>query len=173
MSRDVDDGADVPSDPSLDRFVGLLDYPMYVVTTYSDGRFAGCLVGFASQTSIDPPLFLVCLSVQNHTYSVAAQARHLAVHLIARENVALTKLFGEETGNEIDKFEWCTWHRGAHGMPILDEAVAWFVGTIIERFDVGDHRAFLLSPTAVKAVATNVPHVTYADVRTLDPGNEP
>jgi hypothetical protein len=49
----------------------------------------------------------------------------------------------------------CKWHRGAHGMPLLDDAAGWFVGEIIERFDVGDHQALLLAPVAVGAAAAN------------------
>jgi flavin reductase (DIM6/NTAB) family NADH-FMN oxidoreductase RutF len=47
---------------AFERLVATLDYPMFVVCTRADGTDAppaGCLVGFASQTSIHPPLFLV------------------------------------------------------------------------------------------------------------------
>ena len=33
-------------------------------------------------------------------------------------------------------------------MPVLDGAVAWFVGRIIERYDLGDHVGHLLEPVA-------------------------
>lgn len=156
----------------LNPFVALLDYPMYVVTTTSDDRYAGCLVGFATQAGINPPRFLVCLSVENFTFTVAAHASHLAVHAIPRDNLALAKLFGEETGTEVDKFSWCKWHRGAHGLPILDDAAAWFVGEIVDRVDAGDHHAFLLAPVEVRAhTATKI--VTSADVGNFEAGHEP
>jgi flavin reductase (DIM6/NTAB) family NADH-FMN oxidoreductase RutF len=59
----------------LQPFIELLDYPIYVVATCSKGQFGGCKVGCASQVSIDPPRFLVCLSVENFTFTVAALAR--------------------------------------------------------------------------------------------------
>ncbi|CNL17865.1 oxidoreductase [Mycobacterium tuberculosis] len=31
---------------------------------------------------------------------------------------------------------------------MLDDAIAWFVGRIVSRFDVGDHVAYLLEPVA-------------------------
>lgn len=40
----------------------LLDHPMYVVTAEADGERAGCLVGYASQCSIQPARFMVWLS---------------------------------------------------------------------------------------------------------------
>ncbi len=32
-----------------------MDYPMFVVTAAAAGEQSGCLVGFATQCSIDPP----------------------------------------------------------------------------------------------------------------------
>ena len=33
-------------------------------------------------------------------------------------------------------------------MPILDRCENWFVGRVLDRFDAGDHDAFLLEPVA-------------------------
>ena len=45
--------------------IAQLDYPMIVVTTASAGERAGCLVGFHTQSSIDPERFAVWLSKAN------------------------------------------------------------------------------------------------------------
>ena len=39
-----------------------------VVTAAAGDDREGCLVGFATQASIDPPRILVCLSVENATF---------------------------------------------------------------------------------------------------------
>src|SRR4051812_20330209 len=75
----------------------LLDYPMFVVTTASEGKRAGCLVGFATQASIDPPRFLVGLSDKNHTYRVARTAPRLVVHILGSDSGELAELFGSTT----------------------------------------------------------------------------
>ncbi|HET6856973.1 MAG TPA: flavin reductase, partial [Streptomyces sp.] len=82
----------------LDGFIERLDYPVYVVTAAAAGEQAGCLVGFASQCSIDPVRFTVWLSKANRTLRVARAATHLAVHLLGREQLALAELFGGECG---------------------------------------------------------------------------
>lgn len=130
----------------LERFVSGLDYPMYVVTTRADDDRAGCLVGFATQTSIDPPRFLVCISLANATARTVVDATHVAVHLIARKDKDLARLFGEQSEDWTDKFAQCAWHEGPHGVPLLDDAAAWFVGEIAERLDLGDHQGLLLAP---------------------------
>ena len=131
---------------AFEKLVSLLDYPMYVVTTRVDDESAGCLVGFSSQVSIHPPRFMVGLSKRNHTYRVAEKAEHLAVHLIERRHCELARLFGSETGDNVDKFAHCAWHSGPDGLPILDDAAGWFAGTVLSRYDVGDHVGFLLEP---------------------------
>jgi flavin reductase (DIM6/NTAB) family NADH-FMN oxidoreductase RutF len=133
---------------SFDRIVAALDYPMLIATLVARGERAGCLVGFATQCSIDPPRFLVCLSRSNRTYRLALAAEALAVHALAADQDELAELFGGATGDEVDKFARCRWRPGTDGTPILDDAPAWFCGAIESSFDAGDHAAFAVSPTA-------------------------
>jgi flavin reductase (DIM6/NTAB) family NADH-FMN oxidoreductase RutF len=154
-------------DDTLDPFVDELDYPMYIVTV--DGP-AGCLVGFATQCSIAPPRFLVCLSKQNHTYRAAAGADAVAVHSLSPAERDLAVLFGTRTGDEVDKFARCPWRRGNLGVPILERAPAWFVGRIVDRLDLGDHEGLLLEPSDVGGRTPAAP-LMFSAVRDLEPGH--
>ncbi len=161
-----------PGIEAFEKLVALLNYPMFVVTTQANGIAAGCLVGFASQTSIHPPRFLVGLSKRNHTFRVAADATHLAVHVFDHEHLDTVELFGGETGDKVNKFDRCSWHRGPEQMPILDDAAAWFVGKILDRFSLGDHVGHLLEPVAGNPPQELESWVTFGDVRHLEPGHE-
>lgn len=156
----------------FEKLVALLNYPMFVVTTRADDVPAGCLVGFASQTSIHPPRFLVGLSKRNHTFRVAGTATHLAVHVFEHEHLDVVELFGSQTGDEVDKFERCSWHDGPQRMPILDDAAAWFVGKILDRFTLGDHVGHLLEPVDGKPPQELHEWVSFGDVQHLQPGHE-
>lgn len=157
---------------AFEKLVGVLNYPMYVVTTAADGVAAGCLVGFASQTSIHPPRFMVGLSRKNHTFRVAADATHLAVHVFGHDHLDVVELFGAQTGDTINKFDRCAWHRGPAGLPILDDAAAWFAGEIIERFSLGDHVGHLLAPMDGSPPRELESWVSFSDVQHLEPGHE-
>ena len=100
---------------AFEQLMAKLDYPMLLVTAAAGGKRAGCLVGFYTQTSIDPQRLLVGLSDKNFTTRVAAEADVLCVHLLLRENRELAELFGGETGDEVDKFARCDWHEGPEG----------------------------------------------------------
>lgn len=133
---------------TFDKLVGELDYPMFIVTACADGERAGCLVGFCTQSSIDPPRFLLCLSCKNRTYRVARSSELLAVHFVPRWAEALAQLFGGVSGDDVDKFARCAWEVGPGGLPILQECRNWFAGRIHDRLDLGDHGGFLLEPVA-------------------------
>ncbi|MBL1076426.1 flavin reductase [Nocardia sp. 2] len=157
-------------DQSFDAIVARADAPIWIVTATAGERQAGCLVGFATQVSIEPRRFLVGLSTANDTFTVAAQARHLAVHLLGEEGFALAQLFGSETGADLNKFEHCDWRPGPHGLPILAGAAAWFTGRVLARTDLGDHQGFVLSPTAASDPTPATRGLRYHDVADLEPG---
>lgn len=126
------------------KLAGSLDYPLFIVTTSAGDRREGCVVGFATQCSFHPPRFLACLSRENRTFRLARDVDALAVHLIPRGRPDLAELFGGRTGDEIDKFTRCAWHRGPRDLPVLDDCPSWFAGEICARHDLGDHVGFLL-----------------------------
>jgi flavin reductase (DIM6/NTAB) family NADH-FMN oxidoreductase RutF len=155
------------------RLVAELEYPMYVVTAAADGERAGCLVGFATQTSIHPPRFLVCISDKNHTLPVAERATVLAVHVLSDEprERELAELFGHETGDQTDKFERTPWREGPDGVPLLDEIPNRFVGRVAERLPVlGDHVGFLLEPVGAEH-GEHVDELGYQEAKGIEPGH--
>ncbi len=133
----------------MDAFISRLDAPLYVVTVgTARGERSGCLAGFVTQCSLNPARFLVCLSKLNHTFFVGERSSGIAIHLLGEDQTELASLFAESTGDTVDKFEHCGWSEGASGAPILDDCAAWLEGNVLDRFSVGDHEAFLMSPTA-------------------------
>jgi flavin reductase (DIM6/NTAB) family NADH-FMN oxidoreductase RutF len=143
---------------------------MFIVTC-SDGRErTGCLVGFATQCSIDPPRFLVCLSDKNRTYRVARDTDVLVVHLVPDSEAELAELFGSQTGDEIDKFARCAWHEGPGGAPVLDACGNWFAGRVLERVPAGDHVAFLLDPFEAHSDRSEEPFAFHR-AKAIPPGH--
>ena len=151
--------------------VGDLEYPMFIVTARAGDELLGCLVGFATQASIEPPRFAVCLSHNNRTFRRGGQAELLAVHCVPADAEGLARLFGGETGDEADKFARCRWHDGPGGVPILDECPNWFVGRVVWRHDAGDHDVFLLEPVAAEAGADEG-EFTFHRAKRIDAGHE-
>ncbi|WP_433677883.1 flavin reductase family protein [Nocardia sp. CA-119907] len=156
---------------AFDSMVASADAPVFIVTVAVGDERSGCLVGFASQVSINPARFLVCLSKNNRTYRTAMGAAYVAVHLVDGDNLAVAQLFGAETGDDIDKFSRCRWWAGPHGVPVLADAFAWFSGPILARNDFGDHVGLVLAPDAGYAPSHAVDAVRSSSVADLEPGH--
>lgn len=159
------------SSAEFSDFVADLDYPLFVVTTQHAGERSGCLVGFASQVSIDPPRMLVCISDKNHTHALAQHAEVVAVHVLSPGQHELAELFGEETGDRTDKFAHCSWHPGPGEVPVLDDAARHMVGRVLERVPFGDHLGLLLAPVEVGVHDAPVAF-TLRDAADIEPGHD-
>lgn len=164
----------VPSgDPAGDLapFFDRVDYPYYVVTVRApDEEMSGCLAGFVTQCSIDPPNFLACVSRLNHTWGVAARSTAMGLHLLGADQVGLARLFGEETGDLVDKFASVDWRLGSTGAPLLVDVAVSMEGQILGHFPVGDHEAFLTR--GVRSIAGAHPGLlTFRGAPALTPGH--
>ena len=155
---------------TFNALVGDLEYPMFIVTARAQGEPLGCLVGFATQTSIDPPRMAVCLSHKNRTFRRGRDAPALGVHCVPAHAGALAELFGGETGDEVDKFGRCAWHDGPEGVPLLDECPNRFVGRVLWHGDAGDHDVFLLEPMAAER-HTEESEFTFHRAKRIEPGH--
>ncbi|WP_037896978.1 flavin reductase family protein [Streptomyces sp. NRRL S-920] len=158
-------------DEDIAAFTALANPSVYVVTAAADGRRAGCLVGFASQCSLQPVRFAVWLSKANHTYRLALAAHTLTVHLLPRNRHDLAARFGSQCSADTDKFDGLPWHEGPGGAPVLTDALAWFTGRIHDRHDAGDHVAFILDPIAAHTEAATHDHGDRAALTLHDAGD--
>jgi flavin reductase (DIM6/NTAB) family NADH-FMN oxidoreductase RutF len=154
---------------SFNAIVGNLEYPMFIVTARAGDERLGCLVGFATQASIDPSRFVVGLSRANRTHRRGRDSAALAVHCVPADAPDLAELFGGETGDEVDKFARCAWRDGPEGLPILDRCERWFVGRVVDRLDAGDHELFLLDPVAARPGRED--DFTFHRAKRIEPGH--
>lgn len=148
-----------------------MDGALVVVTVAAGDEVDGCLVGFHSQCSIDPPRYAVWLSRANRTHELASTATHLAVHLVPAGQRGLAALFGGATGDEVDKLAAVPWTAGPGGVPLLDPLRSRFVGQIVERSSgPGDHDLFVLD--VVEAEGPPVSPLRLSAATDIDPGHD-
>jgi flavin reductase (DIM6/NTAB) family NADH-FMN oxidoreductase RutF len=158
---------------AFDRLVAAMDGAMVAVTVAAGREVDGCLVGFHSQCSIDPPRYAVWLSRANRTHELAGAATHLAVHLLPAGQWGLAALLGGTTGDEVDKLAAIPWEVGPGGVPLLDPLPSRFVGEIAERVTGdgrGDHDLFVLD--VVSAEGPPASPLRLSEVSDLEPGHD-
>jgi flavin reductase (DIM6/NTAB) family NADH-FMN oxidoreductase RutF len=156
---------------AFDRLVAAMDGAMVVVTVAVEDQRDGCLVGFHSQASIEPPRYAVWLSRANLTSRLAEDAHHLAVHVLGEDQHQLAELFGGETGDEVDKLARVAWEPGPDGVPLLSDCPNRFVGRVIETVEgVGDHILRILHPIDAHAIDPSPP-LRLRSATDIDPGH--
>ena len=157
----------------FDDLMAMLDSPVFVVTTQADGHPSGGLVAFGTQTSVQPPSFMLGLHVNSAINEMGSRSEHVAVHVLPRHQQVLAELFARQGDGDSDPFAKCSWRGGPLGMPILDDAAAWFIGRTVSRSAVGDHVAYLLEPVATWAPESTEELLYLSDIdEDLDPGQE-
>jgi flavin reductase (DIM6/NTAB) family NADH-FMN oxidoreductase RutF len=159
------------AEETFQRLVAQLDYPMFIATVAAGGERSGCLIGFATQSSISPPRFLAGISDKNRTFRVASDADTMAIHLVPEDAGELAELFGGETGDEVDKFARAEWREGPGGVPLLDRCPNRFVGRIVERIDFGDHVGMVLEPFFAEADEESA-QLGFHRAKRIEPGHE-
>jgi flavin reductase (DIM6/NTAB) family NADH-FMN oxidoreductase RutF len=83
----------------------------------------------------------------------------------------LAELFGEETGDDVDKFAACAWTTGPEGVPLIDRLPNRFVGAIVDREESGgDHQLFVIELDEVQH-ARPVRQLGFQAVRGFDAGH--
>lgn len=156
----------------FEQFAAAISGSAFIATAAAGESRQGCLVGFGTQASIDPPRLLVCISVQNATFDAARRASHLGIHLIPADRPDLAQLFGGTTGDDVDKFAGLRWEAGRDGEPLLLECPMRLSGRVVERHPFGDHVGFLVEPVAVWAAEEFEP-LDISSVAGIDPGHDP
>jgi flavin reductase (DIM6/NTAB) family NADH-FMN oxidoreductase RutF len=159
------------TDEALEPYFERIDFPFYVVTVRTpDAEMSGCLAGFVTQCSVNPPNFLVCIAKVNHTFDVAERSEAMGLHLLGEGQRELARIFGEETGDLVDKFAQCDWRLGSTGAPLLVESSVSMEAHILGHFSAGDHEAYLVrAERAVNGSQNGL--LTYRGVPNLSPGH--
>lgn len=112
-----------------------------VVTTVSTtGEPIGMTMNSFSSVSLDPPLIL--FSIDRRAYSLEAfrTARYYAVNILAASQIHLCSRFARAL---TDKWEGVRHRPGIGGVPVLEEALAYFECAPWAAYDGGDHEIFV------------------------------
>jgi flavin reductase (DIM6/NTAB) family NADH-FMN oxidoreductase RutF len=114
-----------------------------VITAAGDPPVGFTATSFTS-VSLEPPLVSFCLARSSSSWPTVVKARHVGVHLLGAGQREVARTFAT---SGIDRFAaYPGWRPGPHGVPLLDEPVAWLLCRVTERVTAGDHAIVLAEP---------------------------
>ena len=110
---------------------------MAIVTCQGSDGPAGLTTNAVTSLSLDPLLLLVCFDNSSRTLALVRESRRFAVNVLRAGQEDLAAMFASKRLPE-EKFEAVT-HTVAHGVPVLDDALAWVACDLVELLPGGDH----------------------------------
>jgi flavin reductase (DIM6/NTAB) family NADH-FMN oxidoreductase RutF len=110
-----------------------------VTSTGPDGP-VGMTTNAVTSLSLDPLLLIVCFELRSRTLEVVRASQRFAVNILRVGNEELAAVFASKRVGP-EKFQALTGHRWseAHGVPVLDGALAWVACELRELLPGGDH----------------------------------
>ena len=109
-----------------------------VVTTVIDGETHGMTANAFMSVSLEPPLVAVSVAKKAHMHNHIAQSGRYAVSILRADQESHSSHFA---GWAVDGFEVEFDER--HGHPIIGEAIATFVTTVVDAHEAGDHTIYI------------------------------
>lgn len=151
-----------------------LSYGLYIISSESDGRAAGCVCNTFAQVTSDPLQVSVALNKQNATTDVIRQAGRFAVACLSEDaTMELIGVFGFHTSADTDKFSQVPFARDEAGIPYVTEAaVARFSAQVTAELDLGSHVLFIGKVTEAEPMGQGNP-MTYAYYHAVKGGKTP
>ena len=117
--------------------IGSFPTGVAVVTANGASGPAGLTTNAITSLSLEPVLLLVCFDNASRTLPVVRRSRRFAVNLLRVGQDDVARTFASKRV-AADKFAAVT-HTVAHGVPVLDGALAWFVCELRDLLPGGDH----------------------------------
>lgn len=131
------DGGDPLLEPrSFRRCLGQYATGVTIITTRSGDVLAGVTANSFASVSLDPPLVLWSISRKSRSFEAFASATHFAINILASDQIGISQHF---SGSDTDKFAGVSWSVGRNGVPLIDDAIAFFECSVEATHQGGDH----------------------------------
>jgi flavin reductase (DIM6/NTAB) family NADH-FMN oxidoreductase RutF len=125
-------------DPARYReVIGSFATGVAIVTAHGPEGPAGLTTNAVTSLSLDPLLLIVCFDNGSRTLPIVQDAGRFAVNVLRAGQEDLARVFASKR-EPTEKFGTAT-HTVAHGVPVLDDALAWIACDLDSLTPAGDH----------------------------------
>ena len=140
-----------------------------IMTTTAGGRMHGMTVSAFASESLDPLLILVSVERSTVMHQLVAQSMAFAINILGDQGEGTARFFADNARLDGPEFTEGTYHLGATGSPILEEATAYLEVTVEATLDSGDHTVIVGRVVALAVVREAGPLIYYrSGYRRLD-----
>jgi flavin reductase (DIM6/NTAB) family NADH-FMN oxidoreductase RutF len=136
-SGGVDPAASEEARREFRRTLGQFATGVTVMTTLGrTGERVGLTVNSFNSLSLDPPLILWSIANTTPAFGCFQLKDAFAVNVLSSEQEAWARQMAQSSS---DKFRGVAVHEGLHGVPLIDDCVAYLECDVWARYPGGDH----------------------------------
>lgn len=115
-----------------------------IIASTDETHATGMAATAWSSLSADPPTVLVCVNQSASVHGVIGRAGAFSLNVVPVGHEETVAIFSAQRGLEgRDRFNPDHWTQGAHGMPVLDDAVVSYECNVVARHDHHTHSIFV------------------------------
>ena len=108
-----------------------------VSTTDDDGKPVGMTANSFTSVSLDPPLVLWNIGINQPSYDAFSKAKGYSVNILSKDQKDICDLFSSSID---DKFNDIDYILSDNGFPIIQKSLAWFDCIKWNNYPGGDHQ---------------------------------
>lgn len=142
---------DSPS--AFDAALHLLPAPVTVVGVRHGAELGGLTAAWVTRVSLDPPLLVVAIGHERHTWSLLDAADHFTISVLGAAQVGVARLFGLQSRRDVDKWAQVAHEMMGDGIPAVAACAARYLCRLESRFRTGDHDCFVGRIVTAEVVA--------------------
>lgn len=139
-----------------------MSYGLYVLTSHDRDKLNGQIVNSITQVTNDPIRVAVTIKKKNFTHQLISKSKVFALSVL--DNLtpkSFLRLFGFQSGRDVDKFSNVQFKEGSSGCPIIMEnALSVLEAAVFKRIDLGTHTVFIGNAISSERF-TKGPSLTY------------
>lgn len=159
----------------LYKSIRLISYGLFVVCSKKGKKYNGLIVNTVFQVTSKPQKIAVSIAKDNFTHEYITKSKVLTASVLAKETpMQFIGRFGFKSGKDYDKFqEELNYKFGITEVPIiLDYALGYLEGKVINSVDCGTHTLFIAEVCGGEILREGEP-LTYAYYREKKHGKAP
>ncbi|MBN3787691.1 4-hydroxyphenylacetate 3-monooxygenase, reductase component [Burkholderia sp. Ac-20353] len=145
--------APLPSDAQRNfrQAMAHLGAAVNVITTAGTHGRCGITASAVCSVTDTPPTLLVCINRSSAMHAAFERNRRVCINVLPAEHELLARHFAGQTELRMERrFDLPIWDDGAHGVPVLRDALASLQGTIVEMKEVGSHSVMFVEATDIR-----------------------
>lgn len=116
---------------------------VYVIGVADAQRRSAFTAAWVMQTSYRPPLLALAVNPHNASHPILKAGGGFVVNVLERGQLDLARHFGGASAAGRDKLDGIAWRPGHKGIPVLDQALAFFECDLEGCLPAGDHEIVL------------------------------